>query len=124
MNTKVIKLSCFGMVIELGERDAERPELHLGGSITSDLKESCEHCNNPLCDFDCEEALNWAQNEDYDIMAQKNEELREKANYNHMMDAIEDMVLAHACAGIDIESPAYIEGIETAVQGCADNVRG
>jgi len=32
------------------------------------------------------------------------------------IDAIESMVLAHACAGVDIESPAYIEGIETAVE--------
>lgn len=31
------------------------------------------------------------------------------------LDAIESLVLAHACAGIDVESPAYIEGIETAV---------
>lgn len=31
------------------------------------------------------------------------------------MDVIESMVLAHAVAGIDIMSPAYIEGIETAV---------
>lgn len=27
------------------------------------------------------------------------------------------MVLAHAVAGVDVESPAYLEGIETAVQG-------
>ena len=29
-------------------------------------------------------------------------------------DAIESMILAHAAAGVDIQSPAYIEGIETA----------
>lgn len=31
------------------------------------------------------------------------------------LDAIESLVLAHACAGIDIETTAYVEGIETAV---------
>lgn len=41
--------------------------------------------------------------------------------YNAAMDGIESMVLGHAIAGIDIESPAYIEGIETAVQSCANN---
>lgn len=41
--------------------------------------------------------------------------------YNSMMDALESMILAHACAGIDIESPAYVEGIETAVSVCASN---
>lgn len=43
-------------------------------------------------------------------------------DYNNAMDGIESMILAHACAGIDIETPAYIEGIETAVQSCADNI--
>ena len=27
------------------------------------------------------------------------------------------MLLAHAIAGVDIESPAYLEGLETAVDG-------
>ena len=36
-------------------------------------------------------------------------------------DAIEAIVLAHACAGIDIESPAYIEGIETAIDAICHN---
>ena len=32
------------------------------------------------------------------------------------IDAIEAMILAQACAGIDIESPAYIESIETTIE--------
>ena len=31
------------------------------------------------------------------------------------IDAIESMVLAHAVAGIDVASAAYLEGIETSV---------
>jgi hypothetical protein len=34
------------------------------------------------------------------------------------MDAIESLILAHACAGVDVASPAYVEGIETAVETC------
>ena len=34
------------------------------------------------------------------------------------MHALEGLILAHACAGIDIAAPAYIEGIETAVESC------
>ena len=41
--------------------------------------------------------------------------------YNASMDGIESMILAHAIAGIDIESPAYLEGVKTAVDGCANN---
>ena len=32
------------------------------------------------------------------------------------MDAIESIILAHACAGVDVASPIYVEGIETAVE--------
>lgn len=35
-------------------------------------------------------------------------------NY-YMMDAIESVILAHACAGIDIINPAYLKGIKTVV---------
>lgn len=31
------------------------------------------------------------------------------------VDALESLVLAHAVAGIDITSPAYLEGLETAI---------
>ena len=34
---------------------------------------------------------------------------------NAAIDGLESLILAHACAGIDVESPAYVEGIETAV---------
>ncbi len=51
-------------------------------------------------------------NEDY-------EEQCRIARYNDMMDALESMILAHAIAGIDITTPAYLEGIETACTACA-----
>ena len=37
-------------------------------------------------------------------------------------DAIESLILAHACAGIDVTSPAYVEGIETAVEAIANHL--
>ena len=64
----------------------------INGTITSDLHEE------PIDEFDT----------DYVI-------------YNAMMDAIESMILAHACGGIDIEDFAYIAGIEIAVDSCSNN---
>jgi hypothetical protein len=32
------------------------------------------------------------------------------------LDAIEGLVLAHACAGVDITSPAYVEGVNTTLE--------
>jgi len=66
--------------------------LYLGGVIDSDLH--AENANENERDY----------NADYEVS----------------IDAIESMILAHACAGVDISSPAYIEGIETAVDRIAN----
>ena len=42
--------------------------------------------------------------------------------YNAAIDGLEALILAHACAGLDVESPAYVEGIETAVEAIANHV--
>ena len=36
--------------------------------------------------------------------------------FNAGIDALESIILAHAMAGVDVESLAYIQGIETAAQ--------
>jgi len=41
--------------------------------------------------------------------------------YDHAINGLESLILAHACAGIDVASPAYLEGIETAVEAIANN---
>jgi len=41
--------------------------------------------------------------------------------FDGAMHGIEALILAHACAGIDIESPAYIEGIITAVTAISNH---
>lgn len=37
------------------------------------------------------------------------------------VDAIEGLILAHACAGVDIESAAYLEGIEVVIDTLTNN---
>lgn len=36
--------------------------------------------------------------------------------FNNAIEMLHSLVLAHACAGIDVKSPAYVEGVETAVE--------
>lgn len=36
-------------------------------------------------------------------------------------DAIESLVLAHACAGIDVSSDAYVEGLDTCLEAIANS---
>ncbi|WP_019584420.1 hypothetical protein [Thioalkalivibrio sp. ALE16] len=37
-------------------------------------------------------------------------------------DIVGSLVLAHACAGIDVEDPAYLEGLETALEAYWNNM--
>ena len=41
--------------------------------------------------------------------------------YDAAVDGLESLILGHACAGIDIESPEYMEGIETAVEAIGNH---
>ena len=41
--------------------------------------------------------------------------------YNAAVDGLESLILAHACAGIDVASPAYVEGVETAVEAISNH---
>ena len=41
--------------------------------------------------------------------------------YNAAMDGVLSMVLAHAMAEVDVTSSGYIEGLETAIDACANN---
>lgn len=41
--------------------------------------------------------------------------------YNNAIDGIESLVLAHACAGVNVEDPRYLQGLQTAVHAVANN---
>jgi hypothetical protein len=79
---KTIHLPCFGIIVNLGDEDPEHPGMFLGGSITSDLKDSGED--------------------------------RPNDEYDAAVDGLESLVLGHAVAGVNIEDPAYLEGIDAA----------
>jgi hypothetical protein len=39
-----------------------------------------------------------------------------------MADAIESLILAHACAGVDVTALAYVAGIETSLEACGNHL--
>lgn len=41
--------------------------------------------------------------------------------FNAAIDGMESLILAHACAGVDVESPAYVEGVETAIEAIGNH---
>jgi hypothetical protein len=103
---KTINLPSFDIRVMLTEPDPERPGLWLGGEITTSLREPAPHALRQLAEASDPESA---------------EERENRLCYNAGIDAIEAMILAHACAGIDIESPAYEEAIEVAAQTLAAN---
>lgn len=44
--------------------------------------------------------------------------------FNAAMDAVESLVLAHACAGVDVTDHRYVEGIRTCLDACENNLQG
>ncbi|NJL71079.1 MAG: hypothetical protein HC888_05400 [Candidatus Competibacteraceae bacterium] len=45
-----------------------------------------------------------------------------QSRYNAAIDALESLILAHACAGVDVESDAYLEGINTTCDAIFNNL--
>lgn len=41
--------------------------------------------------------------------------------YNHNVDGMEALILALACAGVDVESKEFVSSIETALETFANN---
>jgi len=105
-----ISLDCYGIVVEIAG--------HRGWIISSNLKEVCPHCNKSDCVFSCDES----QAEFRDLDAEPNLEreteqhVGRRMGFNHRMDIIESLIIAHACAGVDVTAPAYTEGIEVVVE--------
>lgn len=107
MRHTTIKLPCYNIeVINRGDCC----------SITSDLKETCHYCYDYACMMDCEEFGEHCSDRDMDEQVRKQAERYEFLCHRAAVDALESIILGHGVAGVDIESLAYIEGIETAVQ--------
>lgn len=44
----------------------------------------------------------------------------ERAAWNMQMDVVESMLLALACAGVDLDSPEFIQGLNSALDAIAN----
>jgi hypothetical protein len=119
---KTIRIPSHNIEINLVDPDPEKEGLWLGGSISSDLKEICPHCNDPKCEMDCPQFGEYCTDRDTDIVAQKEKERIDFQRHRAAIDALESLILGHACAGIDVESPAYLEGIDTALNAITNNL--
>lgn len=46
----------------------------------------------------------------------------ESSEFDAAINALESMILACACSGVDIEAPAFLEAIETALEAIQNNL--
>jgi len=118
---KVIELPVYGIKIKL-EKSVYGTGTFDTGSIESLLKEECQFCNSIECGGNCPDLLEYIFDRDWDEHKRKQKEVDNRVNYNSMMDAIESFILSCACAGVDIESNAFLEAIETTVDTCTMKV--
>lgn len=105
---RTIELPCYGIIVNLTGDG--------GADITSDMAETCPYCNDPACDMGCPDFGEHCSDRDKDEQLRKSNERFEFLRHRAAIDALESLILAHAGAGIDITTPAYIEGIETVQQ--------
>lgn len=89
------------------------PKQSGAGSITcnSDCYKTCPACGERHCLYQCDGS--------HEESVESEKTVSGRHRFNGAIDGILSLILAHACAGIDIESSAYLEGIETAFDAIA-----
>jgi len=99
---KHITLHCHGIKVVLIDPDPNYTlrEVWQGGSITSDMKEICEHCKDPNCELDCPDYMEWANDRDEGVVLQRIKDKCEWIAHRAAADTLESIILAHAMAGI------------------------
>jgi len=107
---ETVKLPVYGITLELHSISDLK-----SGSIISDLKSECPHCSKYDCFFDCDESVT-------DDGIESEDDARERIEVNRMYDGIESLILSCACNDIDIETPAFLSSIETAINAVENNL--
>jgi len=121
MADKIIQLPVFNIKIEL-TKGTETGNKYAGGQITSDLQEPCFFCKHKFCGMECPDALEWLHDRDLDILHKKLAYIHNYQVNKAATDTLESMILSAAIAGIDVESPSFLEVIETTSDAISKNV--
>lgn len=81
------------------------------------MRDTCPSCNEPLCCHDCP-----GSSGDNRTAFESEDDVTRRLSFNFFLDAVETIVLAHACVGINVEEYAYVEGINAAIGATRDNL--
>lgn len=89
-----------------------------GGQLHPALpRDCCPSCGEPMCANHCD----GSQGAD-ESNTETEEDAHERAQYNAGLNMLESLVLAHACAGVKVESGEYLNGVNTALEAFANNL--
>ncbi len=113
-----IKLPVYGIVLKLYDGHPA-----LASLIHDHLYEECPFCNQKDCVYDCDESTAVWSNDRAKEDGEKETTLTvsERIAFNGGVDAIMSFILSAACAGIDVETPAFLEAIETTFDAIGNN---
>lgn len=90
------------------------------GNVHSTLKQSCPYCGQWNCYHNCAKSSEAWDNSSEELETE--DEYDSRYRYNTAIDAVESLVLAHACAGINVDSKEYKEGLKSAIEAMANNL--
>lgn len=86
------------------------------GRIVSGLdREACPSCGVAGCNNECDGSQGADEHNE-----ESEDDVRGRLSYNVFCDALESIVLAHACAGVDVETKQYVAGLETALDAASN----
>lgn len=88
-----------------------------GGSITSSHKEPCPYCGFFSCEFSCDSSKGCPEDEELET----EEEGKARIAFNRAIGVIESLVLAHACAGVNVEADNYQKGLNTVLEAIGND---
>ena len=94
-----------------------------GKLVSGLLRGVCPFCSQSDCERSCDGST-WNDDDltaDELSMRETDEDVHERLLGNRGLDAVESLVLAHACAGVDVEAAGYVTGVRTALDALSDN---
>ncbi len=118
--------TCHGVTIQLPDRPNDEMSM---GYLQGDCKvwestlerETCVFCKQANCCYTCDGTISARDVVQGNLLGIMSAEIAGRLKCNGALDGIEAMILAAAAAGIDIESPAFMEAVETAIDAIGNN---
>jgi len=118
--------TCHGVTIQLPDRPNDEVSM---GFLQADCKvwestlerETCVFCKQADCCYTCAGSISAQNALQRNLLYIMSAEVADRLKHNGALDGIEAIILAAAVAGINIESPEFMEAVETSIDAIGNN---